>query len=437
MFFQQTKENQIKFLKKYLLMERLSFFTDNYLEKQNYRLMLETIKNASDLRKIKNLTNGLAEQNVQLESTETAMLNLLEDSQELEERMSAIVSSMGEGLIVIDSDLKIILINSTAEKLLEISLEKAVGRKIIEIVSLLKGQEKVIVENLPVVKTLKTGEIVNIDLVDNYYYQLASGKKFPVILTDTPLIGNGITGAVVVFKDATNEKKLDESRSSFISIASHQLRSPLTIVRWYTEMLRDGDIGQLNDEQKKFLSQIYDSVLKLNDTINTLLFLARVESKQIKIAPSKFNILQFTQAVIDGFKLLTEEKKLNLTVDANVESKDLDIFINQSFLDQVVANLLSNAIRYTKEKGNIRIKIERRDKEIAYSVQDDGIGIPENQKNRIFEKFFRAENAKEKVADGNGLGLVLAKNLVELWGGKIWFESEENKGTKFYFTIPI
>ncbi len=373
---------------------------------------------------------------IDLESAEEAMLNLLEDSKELEGRLSAIISSMGEGLIVVDINLKIVLINSMAEKLLEISSEKAVGKKINEIISLLKGEEKVLTEELPVVKTLKTGEAVSIDLEDNYYYQLPSGRKFPVILSDAPLKGDNITGAVVIFKDVTNEKALDESKTSFISTASHQLRTPLTAIRWYTEMLNAGDAGPLSDDQKKFLSEIYGGVLRLGDTLNLLLTLARIEGGRIKIKAEKINISQFTDNLIK--ELEPSIKKKNISVEIKSNCKEIpDINLEPALLSQVITNLLSNAIRYTNEDGHIEIGISCNGKEMIYYIKDNGIGIPEDQKNKIFEKFFRAENAMIKVPDGNGLGLVLVKSLVELWKGKVWFESELGKGTAFYFTIPI
>lgn len=385
----------------------------------------------------------LERQNKLLSETEKAVMNLLEDGQISEnylkkerERLATIIFSMGEGLIVVDNNMKIILINSMAEKLLEISSGEAVGKKISEIVSLLKGEEKILTEELPVFKTLKTGESISVDLADNYYYQLPSGKKFPIILNDAPLRGNGIIGAVVVFKDATDEKALDESRSSFISTASHQLRTPLTAIRWYTEMLNAGDAGPLSDNQKKFSNEIYGGVLRLGDTLNLLLTLARVEGRRMKIKNEKINIFQFTDNLIKN--LGPSIKNKNLSVEIKSNRKEIsDIDLDQTLLSQVITNLLSNAIRYTNEGGHIEIGISCNDKEMIYYIKDDGMGIPEDQKNRVFEKFFRAENAMTKIPDGNGLGLVLVKSLVEIWKGKVWFESELGKGTTFYFTIPI
>lgn len=451
MFFQGTKENQIKSLKKDLLTERLSSFADSYLEKQEHGLVFEIIKNASDLRRLKNLTEKFSEQNARLSEDEAAMLNILEDARELEgiireekDQANAIISSMGEGLLVIDSAYKIILMNKNAEFLLGIPKNEIIGNDAKKIIKVFKQNEEIPEAERPAEKMFRTQNTVKIEMEDNFYYQIIpSGKKFPVALVATPLRGNGITGAVIVFRDITAEKALDESKTGFIFTASHQLRTPLTAIRWYAEMLQSGDAGKLNKDQKNFLSQIYGGVLRLGNTLNILLSLARIESGQTKIISSKINFFQSMENIVKELELPIKQKNLNLTIDAGGKKpEEFEVLIDQTILNQVIANLLSNSIRYTDKRGNINIKIIRSEKELICSVKDDGIGIPENQKNKIFEKFFRADNAKILVPDGNGLGMVLVKNLVELWKGKIWFESPadwngEKRGTIFYFTIPI
>lgn len=400
-------------------------------------------------------TDNLKQQIEYFKQVELAMLNILEDERELEinlkkerDKTMAIVSSIGEGLLVINSDYKIILINETAARLLEVSVSGVIGNDAKEVISIYKGNERLLDEKRPVAETLKTGKTVAIGLDDDVYYIVPSGRRFPITLVSTPLVsGENIIGAVVVFNDITEEKKLDEAKSSFIATASHQLRTPLTTIRWYSEMLNKGDAGPLNKDQKIFLAKIYNGVLRLNEILGVLLALARIEGGgTVKINPAKTNLVKFTDEIIQSLDLLIKENKIKIKI--NAVEKDLpEVLVDQAMLGQVITNLLSNAIRYIEEKGKIEISIAVSGNSVIYSVKDNGIGIPQEQQKNIFIKFFRAENAISKIPDGNGIGLALVKNFVEFWKGKIWFESptvwtaqkskEEKKGTIFYFTIPI
>src|SRR3990167_2976021 len=195
--------------------------------------------------------NNLKQQIEYLHQVELAMLNILEDARELEERLKrererfeAIISTMGEGLLVLNRDYRIVLINATAERLLETSAKDAVGQDAKNIILMFKGKNPLPDEERPVALTFKTGQPMFTGLEDNFYYQNRFGKRFAVAMAATPLRKEEeIAGAVVVFRDVTEEKKLDESRTSFISIASHQLRTPLTSIRWFVERLMAGDAG--------------------------------------------------------------------------------------------------------------------------------------------------------------------------------------------------
>ena len=399
-------------------------------------------------RKVKQKTEEIVQKVKNLENIKIALYNILEDIEKNRDvlknerdKLNTIISSMGEGLFVLDNNLRVVLINDAAAQMLEISAEKALGKNRKEILSLYKGKQEISGDDLPAAKMLKTGQTIKIGMEDDFYYSLPSGKKFPITLVDTPLKrGNETIGAIIIFRDITNEKKLDESKTNFISIASHQLRTPLTTIRWYTEMLESEDVGKLNKNQKSFLNEIYSAVLRLAGTLNMLLALARIESGLLKLNPLKINLHNFTEGIIKDLEPLIKPK--NIKIEIVAENQLPEITLDSLMINQVISNLLTNSIRYSDEKGKIEIKIGRRENEILYSVKDNGIGVPPEEQARLFERFFRAENAVLKAPDGNGLGLYLVKNLVELWKGKIWFESpadwgKEKKGTAFYFTIPL
>ena len=386
------------------------------------------------------------------EQTKTALFNILEDVKESEkvvqqekERSEAIISSMGECLVVVTSDFKVILMNHQAGKLLGVDPDSVVGKDYRELVEVFSKNGVKLGADRPIEKIFSNKESLSISLDDNLYYKsISNGKYFPITGVVTPLIGSETEMAIVVFQDATKQKELDDAKSSFISVASHQLRTPLTSIRWYTEML-SGDGGKLSKDQKDFVERIYDNVIKLGETINLLLTMARVESGKTLGDYKDVNIAEIISGVVREQEPSLKAKKL--MVEIKNDKKLPIVKADPVMLRQVFGNLLSNSVRYTSEGGKICFEAVLGDGEIVCSVKDNGIGIPEDDKSRIFEKFFRASNAMSKVPDGSGLGLTLVKSLVGVWGGKLSFESpttwqvkdgkEEKLGTKFIFTIPL
>ncbi|MBI5912973.1 PAS domain S-box protein [Candidatus Azambacteria bacterium] len=379
----------------------------------------------------------------ELRDGEIATLNILEDTRELEltleserDRLSHIIASMNEGLVFIDNAYRIILANPVAANMLEIAVEKAPGINLIDITTLWKGNKKLSTEERFSTKALTTGKPVFASLADDIFIETQSGRKFPVAFMISPLTEkNDATEAVIVFRDITEEKNLAEAQKSFASVASHQLRTPLTAVQWNLELLMGKEVGTLTDKQKQFALDAYEGAEKLVETINLLLSLTRVESGFVQIDPSPIAIPDFMRAIADELAPLAAQKELTLTM-REPQDPIPHIMLDAPMLREVAVNILSNAIRYSNPGGAVEVAFETSDSAVTISVKDNGIGIPAAQHSRIFEKFFRADNAIRKTADGTGLGLNLAKALVTLWHGTLWFASEEGKGTTFYFTIP-
>lgn len=232
-------------------------------------------------------------------------------------------------------------------------------------------------------------------------------------------------------KDITKELEVDRMKSEFISLASHQLKTPITRIKWASEeLLGDSDL-KLNEVQKTYLKNIKSSSVEIIDLINALLDIARLEAGKIVIEKKNTDIKIIVDQSLEEFmdqsnqKLTTEIKLTNTKISAD-----------ERLLCEVYKNLISNAIKYSHEKGEIRVTVEEKDGMILSTISDTGIGIPEEEKSKIFEKFFRTSNAQEKEKDGSGLGLYFIKQVIEKMGGEIWFESKINEGTKFYFKIP-
>ena len=379
----------------------------------------------------------------ELRDGEVATLNILEDARELEERLqqqrdrlSHIIASMNEGLVLIDASYRIALANPAAAQMLDIAMEEAPGKNLIDVSTLWKGTRKIPTEERFSAKALATGKPVFASLEDDIFVETHTGKKFPVAFMISPFIGEkGEKEAVIVFRDITKEKNLDEAQKSFTAVASHQLRTPLTAIQWNLELLMGKEVGRLTVKQKQFALDAYEGAEKLVETINLLLSLARVESGFLQMEPAPIAIPDFIRAIAGELAPLAAHKELTLTVHEPAQPIPL-IMLDAPMLREVAINILGNAVRYSNPRGTVDVAFEPGDNAVTISVKDAGIGIPAQQHSRIFEKFFRADNAIRTTADGTGLGLNLAKALITLWHGTIWFTSEEGKGTTFYFTIP-
>ena len=226
-------------------------------------------------------------------------------------------------------------------------------------------------------------------------------------------------------------------KTEFVSIAAHQLRTPLSAIKWTLRMILDGDLGKVPKSQKEFLQKTYQSNERMIRLINDLLNVTRIEEGRFLYNVQNEDIIELTEKVIVPLKELAQHKSLKFDFK-KPKQKIPKVKIDKEKISLAVQNLVDNAIHYT-QKGSIEvsIKFSQEKKEILFSVRDTGIGIPKSQRKRVFSRFFRAANAIKTETEGTGLGLFIAKNIIEAHGGKIWFESEENKGTTFYFTLPV
>ena len=229
-------------------------------------------------------------------------------------------------------------------------------------------------------------------------------------------------------------KKLDKVKSDFVSAVSHELRTPLTSIKGYSSILIAGKLGEVSPAQKERLEKIDKHSNSLTHLINNLLDIARIESGRVQMEIKDISIKETLEGIVDIITPQMKEKKISLKINSktNVDKIKAD----QGQLERVFLNLLSNAIKFTPEKGKITIHIKDEDGFIEFGLEDSGIGIPKQDLQKVFEEFFRSDNAQDQKIKGSGLGLSLVKKIIEAHKGKIWVDSELNKGTKFSFTIP-
>lgn len=236
-------------------------------------------------------------------------------------------------------------------------------------------------------------------------------------------------------KNVAHIKAIDKAKTEFVSLASHQLRTPLTSISWYTEMLVKGDAGKLNEKQKKCLDEIYAGNQRMVHLVNDLLNTSRIDMGSLVLAPKPTDLVEIVESILEEIGSLIRNKKMKIS--ENYEEKLPQITIDPEMIRIVFQNLISNSLKYTPHGGSISIEIKRQNSHIQVTISDNGYGIPKNQKNKIFTKMFRADNIISKGTSGTGLGLYITRAIVKESGGKIWFESEESKGSVFHFTLPI
>lgn len=230
--------------------------------------------------------------------------------------------------------------------------------------------------------------------------------------------------------------QINQIKSEFVSVVAHQLRTPLTGIKWTLDLFLNGDFGKLTKDQKSFLKKAEDNNNHMINIINDMLDVDRIESGRVKYSISEVQVEDLVDSILLELYPKILAKKITLKVS---RPKDFlpKVSIDKDKVHEAFENILENAIKYSKANGEIGVDYKVEDKSITLAFRDTGIGIPKDQQYKVFDKFFRAANALKVETDGTGLGLFIVKKIIENNGGKIWFESSENVGTTFYITLPI
>jgi len=282
--------------------------------------------------------------------------------------------------------------------------------------------------------------IMGIIIIVSILFVYAIGTKYieDPYLVALVVIGIALVLLILAFIIAQSFEKLAEAnrmKSEFISIVSHQLRSPLSNLKWTIDLLLSEKVELEEKKELEYLKILEENAQRMGDLISDLLIVSRIE--QGRFVPRKESI--FLKGLID--KVIEEANIFSKAVNAEISFKSEDglpkIFFDPSQIKMVITNLLDNAIRYIKDKGKIEIKLAKKGKNLYFEIKDNGVGIPPNDQKYIFQKFFRSQNVLKKQTNGSGLGLYIAKSIIEKAGGRIGFKSQEGIGSTFWFTLPI
>jgi two-component system sensor histidine kinase ResE len=334
------------------------------------------------------------------------------------EQLASILSGMADGVITFNRDGTILITNPPAERFLQSWFyeqgeadknTEAVPSKVMELFQLAVNTEKE-----------QIGEIS------------IQGRSWVIIVS--PLYNNKfIRGAVAVIRDMTEERKLDKLRNDFIANVSHELRTPISMMQGYSEAIVD-DIAGTDEEKKEMASVIYDESLRMGRLVNELLDLARMEAGHIQLTMEEIEVNSYLQRIIRKFQGLAKDKDISL--DFDLMSKETFIPFDPDRIEQVMTNLIDNAIRHTPENGEVKVTEHSDERGLFIEVKDSGSGIPEEDLPFVFERFYKADKARTRGRSGTGLGLAIAKNIIEAHKGHITVQSKLGQGTTFSIFIP-
>ncbi|MFA4942428.1 MAG: ATP-binding protein [Patescibacteria group bacterium] len=385
----------------------------------------------------------LEEQRENLKKTKTSVLNILEDvndeksradllSQDLQ-KFKLAVDHASDYIIITDKNGIIVYANQGVEDITGFTPAEVLGKKV--------GVKSLWGGNMPLDFYQKLWETVKVNkqsFTSDFNNRRKNGEDFVADISISPILDRNkdVEFFVSIGRDITVAKQIDLAKTEFVSLASHQLRTPLTSIKWNAEMLLSGDAGELKGDQTDFTKEIFNSNERMIELVDSLLNVSRLDLGTLKVEGVPTDILELVKDLVREVEPLIVRKQVKLT--EKYDPKLPIIELDKKLFFMVVQNLLTNAVKYSKTGGKVNIEIGfDGPNNVLIQVSDNGYGISVKDQDRITTKFFRADNARKIEPDGNGLGLYIVKSIVDKARGRLWFESKEGKGTTFYVSLPI
>ncbi len=353
-----------------------------------------------------------------LDTMADQLADRLREALEEGERLRAMLHGMVEGVLVVDSKGRIVLANRALRELLSVwgDLEGRTPLEVIRHAALDEVIAAALAQREPVLREL--------ELVD---------PRERVLAVHAARLGDGAAdGAVAVFHDLTEIRRLEGIRRDFVANASHELRTPITAIRGFAETLLQSDVGE--ERRRSQLEIIARNAERIGRLVDDLLELSRIESRRTLLQPIDVDAVQLGRELLEDLRPMFEQRGLQAELDA--EGSQLEVRADRRALEQTLRNLLDNAAKYTDAGGQVRLRIRRDGGSIRLEVEDDGIGIAPAQQTRIFERFYRVDASRSRALGGTGLGLAIVKHLVRAMGGDVTLESGLGRGSSFRVILP-
>ncbi|MFH1425985.1 MAG: PAS domain-containing sensor histidine kinase [Candidatus Kerfeldbacteria bacterium] len=348
---------------------------------------------------------------------------------------AAILNSMSNAVFVVNTKGSILSANAAAEQLFDMKLSDILDKNAEEVICLQNGKGKD--KHLGVLQVIEKGKAKTSK--NGSTYIVVHGEQMPVHFSVTPFHrwGSRIGGAVVIISDISTTVEAGEIQDEFVTIVSHQLRTPLAAMKWHLEyMLENIPRKSFSEKDLEYLERTHELNQRMIRLVNDLLSVSRMEAGTIRLSTEAVDVYTLFKNVVRQMEFYARAN--NALIDFRIKKKDIPrVAADPEKLQLVIENLVSNAIKYTDRKEKVTIKASVKPKKVVFSITDQGIGIPKEESAKVFQPFFRAENAVRTQTDGSGLGLYISKRLLQMNNGNVWFKSDPNRGTTFFFSVPI
>jgi PAS domain S-box-containing protein len=368
-----------------------------------------------------------------LEAAKDKYVRQVENLEQDKGEMRHLLESLSDGLIVVDENNKVTFINPAALNILGlvVSLGKILGRDMNDYLPTIgpNGPEPITKE---VFESLEPS-------IRNDFRIVTSRKTIRIHTNASPVISDDhqLKGAIVLFRDITNDSKSEEQRAEFNAIASHELRTPLSVIEGYLYYVLDpASKLKYDKDTAEYIKRAHDAATDLNSLVTDILTVVKADEDTLEVCLKKIDAVSYLEKITHSFEGRAKAKKIKMSFKVVAHEKVPEILTDPVKIREIFENLLINAIKFT-EKGKIEVEVGLLKNELLVSVMDTGIGISKPDQAGIFNKFYRAENWRTRKTNGTGLGLYIAKTLTERLGGRIGVSSVVGKGSKFYFTVPL
>lgn len=354
------------------------------------------------------------------------------------QRVNAIIRYLTDGIIQCNYESRIVLLNPAAERIFSLPGKELAGI-IISPDDFKNPKLKILAQIMHPSLAAESRRLTRNEgeYPEIYEIRIKDPVERDFQITTIPItqLPGQATSFLKIVHDISRERLINRAKSEFISIAAHQMRTPLSGIKWTLNMMLDGDFGPITEKQKSFLAKSYKTNEQMIILIRDLLDVARLEEGRFGFEFSETDLIGSIASSAESYEQAARNKGVDLEF-IRPKSDIPKVFTDPAKISLVISNLIDNAIKYT-DKGSVKISVEIREPYIHIKVKDTGIGIPKKAKLQLFNKFFRAPNALQRQTEGSGLGLFIIRNIIKRHGGDIWFESAEGKGTEFSFSLPL
>lgn len=341
-------------------------------------------------------------------------------------KLNEILASLIDGVIAVDFNKNILLFNKAAQQLTGFTEAEAIGRPIDQLIHFFAMQDEILPKTYCKESFNQTAKLIGKD-----------GKQTKINLTSSTQVNNMIQSnlsSVLVLHDLSKEEELEQMRLDFVSMASHELKTPLTSIVGYLSVALNESKDKMPAESAQLLQKAFTSAQALQTLIQNLLNVNKIEREQMAVSSELIDYLPILSKACEDLKALANQKNIILTLTADALPK---VLADPIKVAEVITNLVVNAINYTNPGGKVDVSVTVSPSEVTTTISDTGIGIPQDAIPHLFNKFFRVSNLEQKASKGTGLGLYISKSIIEKLHGKIWVESEVGQGSRFSFTLPL